>query len=106
MCGIAALFAPAPTAAVHPLARAMADIVRYRGPDDEGLVVFRGSGLDPEARGGPDTPPDAYAARASYAPARGGGEAADAVAALSHRRLSILDLSPLGHQPMASPDRR
>ena len=25
---------------------------------------------------------------------------------LGHRRLSIIDLSPLGHQPMASPDSR
>src|SRR6476661_9819567 len=31
---------------------------------------------------------------------------ADAGVALGHRRLSILDLSPLGHQPMSSADGR
>jgi len=31
---------------------------------------------------------------------------AEAGVALGHRRLSIIDLSPLGHQPMASPDGR
>lgn len=38
----------------------------------------------------------------------GGGAWADAAAgiALSHRRLAIIDLSPAGHQPMASPDER
>jgi asparagine synthase (glutamine-hydrolysing) len=37
-----------------------------------------------------------------------GGSWVDATAgiALAHRRLSILDLSPLGHQPMASADGR
>jgi asparagine synthase (glutamine-hydrolysing) len=105
MCGIAALFVPGP-AALHTLARAMADVVRYRGPDDEGLVVFRGRDLDPESRGGPDTPADAYGAGVAYAPTRATHELPDAVVALSHRRLSILDLSPLGHQPMSTPDRR
>ena len=46
---------------------AMADSLRHRGPDDQGLWQDEDSGV-----------------------------------ALAHRRLSILDLSPLGHQPMAS----
>src|SRR5262245_22707328 len=33
-----------------------------------------------------------------------GGAWQDAACMLAHRRLSIIDLSPLGHQPMATPD--
>ena len=43
---------------------AMADCVRHRGPDDQGVFV-------------------------------------DGAVGLGHRRLSIIDLSPLGHQPMS-----
>lgn len=49
------------------VARAMADAIRHRGPDDGGTWID-----------------------------------AEAEVALAHRRLSIVDLSPTGHQPMAS----
>src|ERR1700734_757989 len=74
MCGIAGLIdktgrrAPADLAA---LARAMADAMPYRGPDDSGVWV------DPH-----------------------GG------CALAHRRLSIIDTSAAGHQPLASAEGR
>ena len=46
-------------------------------------------------------------ARASpIADPRSTHEMPDAVVALGHRRLSIVDLTPAGHQPMATPDRR
>ncbi|MCZ8146272.1 MAG: asparagine synthase (glutamine-hydrolyzing) [Roseomonas sp.] len=56
---------------VRALAKAMADIMRHRGPDDAGVWV-----------------------------------SGDGRVGLSHRRLSIIDLSSAGHQPMPSADGR
>ena len=63
MCGIAGIIGTSP---VQPdELRRMADCMRYRGPDDQGLYV-------------------------------------DGPVGLAHNRLSILDLSAAGHQPMHS----
>jgi len=62
ICGVIRSNGPAPDVEA---VRAMADTLRHRGPDDEG--VWR----SPDGR-----------------------------VALGHRRLSIIDLSPAGHQPM------
>lgn len=103
MCGIGALYSP--TRALDPeWLRSMQQAVRHRGPDDEGLVLFHGPDAEPLPLGGPDTPADAYSSSLPYAPSRE-PTAAPAHLALCHRRLSILDLSVAGHQPMCSPDR-
>jgi len=104
MCGIAALFQPK-GAELGSAIRAMTAVVRHRGPDDEGYALFaRGTG--PAVLGGPDTPGDIYRSPLPYCP-RGpedpGGRSVEA--ALGHRRLSIVDLSAAGHQPMCSADR-
>lgn len=74
MCGIAGFFCPRlplnPDQAHHQVA-AMAEAIRHRGPDAQGVWVDAEAGI-----------------------------------ALGHRRLSILDLSPAGAQPMASQDGR
>jgi asparagine synthase (glutamine-hydrolysing) len=69
MCGFAGLWRPtaAPAQELERDARAMAEAIVHRGPDDAGVWCDPAAGL-----------------------------------ALAHRRLSILDLSPAGHQPMAS----
>jgi len=95
MCGIAGIleFAPDGSDLEAPLAR-MRRALRHRGPDDEG--IFLSETGDKESRKqkveGKNTE-----SRPSAVEARCG---------LVHTRLSILDLSAAGHQPMATPDGR
>ncbi len=81
--------------------------IRHRGPDDEGYALF-GEG-EPVLFGGMDTPENVLASGHAYSPIvrdpRAGTDDGVRVA-FGHRRLSILDLSPAGHQPMCTPDRR
>lgn len=103
MCGIGALFSP--KSDLQPgLLQAMQLAVRHRGPDDEGVVCFHGTDAAPLAYGGPDTPQEAYSSSLPYSPARGPLRDG-AHLALTHRRLSILDLTAAGHQPMCTADR-
>jgi len=93
MCGIFGVWNH-PGITGSDLRRASA-LLRRRGPDDEGfLTVSEGvatpfSGKDTTAPGLPELP-----------------DAAPCPNALLHRRLSILDLSPAGHQPMQLPGRK
>jgi len=65
----------------------MCDVLAHRGPDDEGMLFLRGSRtIEVNKSSGP--PRD-----------EGGFEVA-----LGHRRLSIIDLSEAGHQPMRNED--
>jgi asparagine synthase (glutamine-hydrolysing) len=73
MCGLTGFWQPGGFAAdaARALALSMAQRIRHRGPDDEGVWVDAERGV-----------------------------------ALAHRRLSIVDLSAAGHQPMTSPSER
>ena len=100
MCGIAGIFSPAGKPVESRLLVKMTNSLRHRGPDDEGYIL-------------------AHTASASAQPFRG----ADTISAITHpnindrailgrnsnlglgwRRLSIIDLSPTGHQPMSNAD--
>src|SRR5687767_1793112 len=88
MCGIAGIynFSGAP-ADPHVLLRMM-DIQRHRGPDDQGLRMFSlNSGRSTEHLGFSTN-----------------GTSLDFCGGLGFNRLSILDLSEHGHQPMANAD--
>jgi len=85
VCGIAGIV----NTEAGPLAgdlAAMTRLASHRGPDDEGMVLFA-------------------ADRFEVVPPAGAREAGWN-AGLGHRRLSIIDLSPGGHQPMGDPTGR
>ena len=86
MCGIAGYY-DAREPASESRVRAMADRLVHRGPDAAGfaLICTKTGRSWTGDRAKPDTVFDL---------------------ALGHRRLSIIDLSDAGHQPMASPDGR
>ena len=100
MCGILAVFAKAvESVGVNNIIEA-SSLIRHRGPDDEGYLV-----CDPDGRvelfGGVDSPdygnlPLDYLPK-SNTPAKDKGH--DVL--MAHRRLSIIDLSLAGHQPMS-----
>jgi len=105
MCGICAIVSPSGSINAS-LVRSMSDIARHRGPDDEGYVCFFGSELQPSVFGGSDTPRECFDRGTAGMRLRpiAGADADGARVGLGHRRLSIVDVGPLGHQPMVTPD--
>ncbi|WP_456834896.1 MULTISPECIES: asparagine synthase (glutamine-hydrolyzing) [unclassified Bradyrhizobium] len=105
MCGIVGLIQSNSIDIRHVVG--MAELISHRGPDDEGYVVFpeRGplclAGDDTAVFDGMDSLP--YRPTIHQRDWLGSGERS--FVALGHRRLSIVDLSPLGHQPMSYMDR-
>jgi asparagine synthase (glutamine-hydrolysing) len=96
MCGITGILCREASPAVFEKFVRATDIIRHRGPDDEGFVWLPAAG-EPLAFGGADTVPELTLPRSNEIPAqRGTG------ILLGHRRLSILDTTAAGHQPMAA----
>ena len=102
MCGIAGLISIKPQSS-HLIA-SMTDCIRHRGPDDEGFVIF--TDQDITISGGADTPKNCYDSRYPYSPSTKieNIRVENASLMLGHRRLSVIDVSPAGHQPMCSLD--
>jgi len=86
MCGIAALFKSYSVHCPAGVLDSMRDEISYRGPDDRGSKLFRRS-------------------RSRYAELNISSSESAWEIGLAHRRLSILDLSHAGHQPMNYRDR-
>ena len=76
MCGIFGIVAHNARVPVEVLERATQSLI-HRGPDDGGTVILRDSKNETNDK--------------------------DVEVGLGNRRLAILDLSPLGHQPMHDP---
>lgn len=107
MCGIAGIVRREGSG-LDPLAlKRMCDIQSHRGPDDAGYVFASNT-----AQGVQALTERRYAYLNPQLPLWEGNALSALQArgpidvALGHRRLSILDLSGAGHQPMATPDQR
>jgi len=104
MCGISGIASLAPLS--PRFLHAMTDCIRHRGPDDEGFAFWSCSEDDAVLRGGSDTPKAVLTSCLQYTPSNNVEFEGAFLLGLGHRRLSILDLSPLGHQPMCTQDGR
>ena len=97
MCGIGGIFNIDKKPVNAPLLQRMGQVIRHRGPDDEGyLLVHTPSNRSLHAYGEEST----EAVKRSAHPLVNDFQAN---LGLAFRRLSILDLSEKGHQPMSNP---
>ena len=105
MCGVAGVISKNNSAKTEDVYR-MTQSIRHRGPDDEGYCVVS---LDNTVSclWGKDTFLNKEFSSIPYYPIRDiNSVAGEFKLIFGHRRLSILDLSPLGHMPMSYKNNR
>lgn len=100
MCGFTVIIKLSGSGKLASSIKVMTDSLKHRGPDDEGFVLFEDSCIVPYA--GQDTIKIHEDSAPDYFPKRDIESAYDSLStfAFGHRRLSIIDLSSRGHQPM------
>jgi asparagine synthase (glutamine-hydrolysing) len=98
MCGIVAIINKKNSLTGNHLSETTR-IIRHRGPDDEGFLTWQPGG-QPVVWAGSDTAPSTLAHWNYQSLPQG----QSFTVGMGHRRLSIIDLSPLGHQPMVFED--
>ena len=109
MCGLSALISPTGDRRLISSIVKMTQIVRHRGPDDEGYVFFSKGPDKLQILSGKDTLDACYASDYRYCPQSKlmpSSCESEPVVAFGHRRLSIIDISAAGHQPMCSDNQR
>lgn len=97
MCGIAGIVSNNHQSSSLDELRAMTREIAHRGPDDEGYCLWQGAASSFVSFSGADTP-----SSLGLVPLPEQVKGSLQVS-MSHRRLSIIDLSTAGHQPMLSP---
>lgn len=95
MCGIAGVYGYKKEVE-NAWIKWMTDTLRNRGPDDEGFLAANTERSEFCPLTGPDSKVEGARIESWDKPTH---------LFLGHRRLSILDLSPLGHQPMSNKDK-
>ena len=113
MCGIAGIARLGTRPVQVGAIKRMCDAIAHRGPDDAGYAFFK-PGTGDRGRGGVwhSFVDPAFRHLNEHLPVFTGEYAVheleknDFAVALGHRRLSILDLTHKGHQPMATSDQR
>lgn len=101
MCGIAGLYNMKGDAVSAFQVKRMCDVMAYRGPDDAGYVMINSKAAQPYWRELFDEDyhrrqPDFFSQANPVSP----NQLDTYNVAMGHRRLSIIDTSPMGHQPM------
>ena len=106
MCGLTGYISKTPKSSA--LILQMTNLIHHRGQDDEGFLLFPYANSQPFVCGGSDTPSEVYQSELAYSPRQTINQTSEIpiMLGLGHRRLSILDLSPAGHQPMCDPSQR
>lgn len=107
MCGIAGIaLLHGKLKPLHADISHMTNRIAHRGPDDAGFAIFLPDGTAIVA-GDKSTAENTWHSSYAYSPTLHIEElSSDAVIAFGHRRLSVIDTSPAGHQPMCSDDQQ
>jgi len=113
MCGIAGIVSLDGRPVDPAWIKRMCDVLAHRGPDDAGYAFFRiGEGRTGEGGYWCSFADGDFRHINEHLPAFGGSYCREELSknsfsvAMGHRRLAVIDLTPYGHQPMSSSDRR